>query len=151
MLPFATHVTRSVVCVSVCEFGESGWADREVVWGADSFGPVKPLDSGTCWRHLANTIERLMRGAMRQHAMLLWPLVIIARYTINYVTVAEMELGHWVTGSPGHHFDPVWDPNFSGFRKNAQNAKRTFKMLKWQKSLSGVCCWTEITGCQSMQ
>ena len=24
-------------------------------------------------------------------------------------------------------------------------------MLKWQKSLSGVCYWTEITGCQSMQ
>jgi len=24
-------------------------------------------------------------------------------------------------------------------------------MLKWQKSLSGVCCWTEIIGCQSMQ
>jgi len=48
-------------------------------------------------------------------------------------------------------FDPVWDPSFSGFRKNAQNSKRTFEMLKWQKSLSGVCCWTEITGCQSMQ
>ena len=56
-----------------------------------------------------------------------------------------------VIGSPGHHFDPVWDPSFSGFRKNAQNAKRTFEMLKWQKSLSGVCWWTEITGCQSMQ
>ena len=55
------------------------------------------------------------------------------------------------SGSPGHHFDPVRDPSFTGFRKNAQNAKRTFEMLKWQKSLSGVCCWTEITGCQSMQ
>ena len=50
-------------------------------------------------------------------------------------------LGQWViwvifhirvTGSLGHHSDPVWDPSFSGFRKNAQNAKRTFKMLKWQ-------------------
>ena len=69
-------------------------------------------------------------------------------------------LGHWVngsfgssftSGSPGHHYDPVWDPSFPGFRKNAQDAKRTFEMLKWQKSLSGVCCWTEITGCQSMQ
>jgi len=59
----------------------------------------------------------------------------------------------FTSGSPGHHFDPVWDSSFSGFRKNAQNAKRrpTFEMLKWQKSLSGVCCWTEITGCQSMQ
>ena len=72
----------------------------------------------------------------------------------------DMELGHWVTGSfgssftsgsPGHHFDPVLDPSFSGFRKNAQNEKRTFDMLKWQKPSSGVCCWTEITGCQSMQ
>jgi len=66
-------------------------------------------------------------------------------------------LGHRVngssftSGSPGHHSDPVWDPSFSGFRKNAQTAERTFEMLKWQKSLSGVCCWTEITGCQSMQ
>ena len=57
----------------------------------------------------------------------------------------------FTSGSPGHHFDPAWDPSFSGFRKNAQNAKRTFEMLKWQKSLSGVCCWTEINGCQSMQ
>jgi len=57
----------------------------------------------------------------------------------------------FTSGSPCHHFDPVWDPSFCGFRKNAQNAKRTFEMLKWQKSLSGVCCWTEITGCRSMQ
>jgi len=58
----------------------------------------------------------------------------------------DMELGHWVTGSfgssftsgsPGHHFDPVSDPSFSSFRKNAQNAKRTFEMMKCQKSLSG--------------
>ena len=40
---------------------------------------------------------------------------------------------------------------FPVIEKNAQNAKRTFEMLKWQKSLSGVCCWTEITGCQSTQ
>ena len=26
-----------------------------------------------------------------------------------------MKLGHWVTGSPGHHFDPVWDPSFFRF------------------------------------
>ena len=31
-----------------------------------------------------------------------------------------------VTWSPGHHFDPVWDPSFSGFRKNVQNAKRIY-------------------------
>ena len=52
-------------------------------------------------------------------------------------------LGHRVSGSfgssftsrsPGHHFDP----SFSGVRKNAQNAKHTFEMLKWQRSLSGV-------------
>jgi len=60
----------------------------------------------------------------------------------------DMELGHWVTESMGvwgifhvrvtgsafwpgvrHDFFPV-------FEKNAQNAKRTFEMLKWQKSLS---------------
>jgi len=42
-----------------------------------------------------------------------------------------MELGQWVTGSPGqwvifhvrvtgspgHHFHPVWDPSFTGYRK----------------------------------
>jgi len=48
-------------------------------------------------------------------------------------------LGHRINGSfgssstpglPGHHFDPVSDPSFSGFRKNAQNAKCTFEMLK---------------------
>jgi len=43
------------------------------------------------------------------------------------------------TGSLGHrvifharvtgHSDPVCDPSLSGFRKNAQNAKRTFEML----------------------
>ena len=36
----------------------------------------------------------------------------------------------FTSGSPGHHFDPVRDPSFSGFRKNAQNAKRTFEMPK---------------------
>ena len=75
-----------------------------------------------------------------------------------------MELGHWVTGSMGHlghlsrsgHWVIISTRCETGvffpvFEKNAQNAKRTFEMLKWQKSLSGVCCWTEITGCQSMQ
>jgi len=80
-------------------------------------------------------------------------------------TVPDMELGHWVTGSMGHlghlsrpghrvtgsSFWPGMRPEFFRFSKNAQNAKRTFEMLKWQKSLSGVCCWTEITGFQSMQ
>jgi len=28
-----------------------------------------------------------------------------------------------VTGSPGHHFDPVWDPSFSGFRKKCPKCK----------------------------
>jgi len=70
-----------------------------------------------------------------------------------------MELGHWVTGSMGHlghlsrlgqrvtgsSFWPGVRPEFFRFRKNAQNAKRTFEMLKWQKTLSCVCCWTEIT------
>ena len=41
-----------------------------------------------------------------------------------------MELGHRVSGSfgssftsgsPGHQFDPVWGPSFSGFRKKAQD------------------------------
>jgi len=48
-----------------------------------------------------------------------------------------MELGHrgngsfgssFTSGSPGHHIDPVWDLSLSGFRKNAQNAKRTFEL-----------------------
>jgi len=68
-----------------------------------------------------------------------------------------MELGHWVTGSMGHlgrlprlgHrviiLTRCETRFFSGFRKNAQNAKRTFEMLKWQNTLSCVCCWTEIT------
>ena len=86
-------------------------------------------------------------------------------YTVQQC-LPDMELGHWVTGSTGHlgHLSrqghrviiltrcetrviPV-------FEKNAQNAKHTFEMLKcWndKKSLSSVCCWTEITGCQSMQ
>ena len=55
-----------------------------------------------------------------------------------------MELGHWVIGSMGHlghlsrrgrrgtgsSFRPGVRPEFSGFRKNAQNAKGTFEMLK---------------------
>ena len=71
--------------------------------------------------------------------------------------VADMELGHWVIGSPGQwviwvifhvrvtgsSFWPGVRAEFSGFRKNAQNAKRTFEMLKWQMLLSGVCLqWT---------
>jgi len=53
-----------------------------------------------------------------------------------------MELGHWVTGSvghlshlsrPGHRVTIVSRCEtrvFSIFEKNAQNAKRTFEMLK---------------------
>jgi len=56
-----------------------------------------------------------------------------------------MELGHWVTGSfgssftsgsPGHHFDPVWDPSISGFRK----------MPKMQNVL--LKCWNDKSHCQ---
>ena len=68
-----------------------------------------------------------------------------------------MELGHWVTGSMGHlghlsrpghrvtgsSFDPVWDPSFSGFCKNAQNAKRTFEM-KWNH------CRMSVVGVKSL-
>jgi len=71
-----------------------------------------------------------------------------------------MELGRSVTGSLGH-LGHLSRPGhrviiltrcetrvFSGYRKNAQNAKRTFKMLKWQKSLSGVwCCLGRCKSC----
>ena len=71
-----------------------------------------------------------------------------------------MELGHWVTGSvghlghlsrPGHRVIILTRCEPRVFQFSKKNAKRTFEMLKWQKSLSGVCCWTEITGCQSVQ
>jgi len=29
----------------------------------------------------------------------------------------------FTSGSPGHHFDPVWDPSFSGFRKKCPKCK----------------------------
>ena len=64
-------------------------------------------------------------------------------HQVNWVSGS---LDSRVTGSLGHI---MWV--FPVFEKNAQNAKRTFEMLKWQKSLSGVCCWTEITGCQCLQ
>jgi len=73
--------------------------------------------------------------------------------TWNWVIGSPGQWVIWVifhVPSPGHHFDPVWNPSFSGFRKNAQNAKRTFEMLKWQKSLSGICCWTDINHCMSV-
>ena len=40
----------------------------------------------------------------------------------------------FTSGSPGHHFDPAWDASFSSFRKNAENAKRTFEVLSDQLS-----------------
>ena len=55
---------------------------------------------------------------------------------------ADMELGHWVTGSVGHlgqlsrsgHWVIILTRRetrvFPVFEKNAQNAKRTFEMLK---------------------
>jgi len=55
---------------------------------------------------------------------------------------SDMELGHWVTGSMGYlgHLSRSGHRViiltrcetrvFSGFRKSAQNAKRTFEMLK---------------------
>jgi len=62
----------------------------------------------------------------------------------------DMELGHWVTGSvgrlghlsrPGHRVIILTRCEtrvFFGVWNNAQNAKHTFEMLKWQRSLSGV-------------
>jgi len=58
-------------------------------------------------------------------------IVVCAHQTWNWVIGSFAS--SFMPGSPGHHFDPVWDPSFSGFRKNAQNAKRTLEMLKWQK------------------
>jgi len=29
----------------------------------------------------------------------------------------------FTSGSPGHHFDPVWDPSFSGYRKKCPKCK----------------------------
>jgi len=42
----------------------------------------------------------------------------------------------FTSGSPGHHYDPVWDPSFSSFRKmpNMQNVH--FK------------CWNDESHCQ---
>ena len=66
----------------------------------------------------------------------------LERIAVTWRQVSDMELGHWVTGSVGHSghlsrpghrviiFYPVSDASFLGFRKNAQNAKRTFGMLK---------------------
>jgi len=34
-----------------------------------------------------------------------------------------------VTGAPGYHSDPVWDPSFSGFRRKAQGKD---SMTQWQ-------------------
>ena len=76
-------------------------------------------------------------------------------------------LGHWVTGSMGHfglvifHVrairSPFWPgvrPEFFRFLKKMpkmQNVVHLKCWNEWQKSLSGVCCWTEIIGCQFMQ
>ena len=74
--------------------------------------------------------------------------------TVLFIRHGTASLGHRVngsfgssftSGSPGHHFDPVWDPSFSGFRKNAQKAKRTFEMLKWQKH-----CHVSVVGLKSL-
>ena len=87
------------------------------------------------------------------------------RTTAADATSCIQQTRNWVIGSPGQcviwvifhvrvtgsSFWPGVRPEFFRFSKKAQNAERTFEMLKWQKSLSGVCCWTEITGCQSMQ
>jgi len=57
-----------------------------------------------------------------------WTDICACRHTETHIP--DMELGHWVTGSfgssftsgsPGHHFDPVWDPSFPGFRKKAED------------------------------
>jgi len=74
--------------------------------------------------------------------------------TWNWVIGSTGQWVIWVifhVGVTGSSFLPGVRPEFFRFSKNSQNAKRTFEMLKWQKSLSGVCCWTKITGCQSTQ
>jgi len=43
----------------------------------------------------------------------------------------------FTSGSPGHHFDPVWDPSFSGYRK---------KMPKMQNV--HLKCWNDKSHCQ---
>jgi len=69
-----------------------------------------------------------------------WYLYCLRRRTVfqtrNWVIGSPDQWVIWVifhvrvAGSPGHHFDSVCDPSLSGFEKNAQNAKRTFEMLK---------------------
>ena len=68
----------------------------------------------------------------------------------------DMELGQWViwvifhVRVTGSSFSPGVRHEFFRFSKKCPKCKTYIWKLKWQKSLSGVCCWTEFTGCQSM-
>ena len=78
----------------------------------------------------------------------------------DYTTHGTGSVGHRVngsfgssftSGSPGRHFDPVWDPRFSCFRQNAQYSKRTFEMLKWQVIVRCLLldCWPTLIAAAS--
>ena len=48
--------------------------------------------------------------------------MLVSTGTFSSMTCAH-QTWNWVTGSPGHHFDPMWDPSFSGFRKKCPKCK----------------------------
>jgi len=92
MRPFATYLTRSVVCVCIfqlllcvgrtSESSRNGWTDRDVVRGTDlQYVCPKKTTLGCTWRHLANMTEYPCAAAMRPFVNWLW-LVRRRRYCV---------------------------------------------------------------------
>jgi len=52
----------------------------------------------------------------------------------------------WVTGSPGHYFDPVWDPEFFRFSKKMPKMQNVH--LKWWNDKSH--CQVSVVGLKSL-
>ena len=143
---FVCLLVTTVSCAKMAEpvemlfWGRVVWTQLTMCrWGQDPNGtrqfwrvfmPAKYNVWGLCSGECA--------AAMRLFVKLLWTLVIIIRHgtgSLGHRVSGSFE-SSFTSGSQGHRFYPVWDPSFSGFRKNAQNAKRTLK------------CWNYKSHCQ---
>ena len=56
----------------------------------------------------------------------------------------------FTSGSPGHHFDPVWDPSFSGFRKKAQDKDTKIYIFLWKSVQPSLKYWHLINDLQNL-
>ena len=93
-------------------------------------------DTQTCRAAECHELAGYCRTASRCHSSWWNPPATHANTHVHMTRQLRRQTWNWIIGSsftfgsPGHHFDPVWDPSFSGFRKKCPKCRTYIWHLK---------------------